>query len=467
MVVSCAISQRCQRTAGTPPKRLNCESKLDDNPSYFRCVCSRAQSLTDNPYFSARCVYQECSEDRDRQAFISAYKQGCVDLGYRLRDITSEWAPFASPTTLVPPSISSTTLLSSTRSSAGPSTSNTLSSTPLPSTFTKILTWTEATEMLSSTTHNTTTTTSHPSTSTTAPAAVLASTSSTNPADVQIPICGIYQTCMKPQPAGQPTCNPSDLACICRISNSLGQNTQFDQHSPAIAGTATAAALVLLLLALLALLYARSRRKARRLRVENAVLVDATSPEGVGGRIGVLMGRQDTRVGSPTTGEGVAFGRGGFGGGEEDAGHGFGYRSGTGMGQVEYELDRWDTGYARASLGVPAPTPPPASGDLGRLLARRGGSMRPLPASPPPPTSQSPRVYDDSDSEYVSLRRERRRVAQPVSPPPTHPPPPPPPPPQSAHVYDDSGSESEGWGRGPGSGAGRRDEGMGGRQRMF
>ncbi|KAA8624367.1 hypothetical protein PtrV1_00047 [Pyrenophora tritici-repentis] len=88
MVLTCAISQNCQRT---PPHRLHCEHLLDNETAYFRCVCNRAQSLTDNEFFNARCVFEECSEDRDRQAFITAYKKGCVDLGMRLRDITGEW----------------------------------------------------------------------------------------------------------------------------------------------------------------------------------------------------------------------------------------------------------------------------------------------------------------------------------------------------------------------------------------
>ncbi|KAI1675925.1 hypothetical protein L13192_02672 [Pyrenophora tritici-repentis] len=576
MVLTCAISQNCQRT---PPHRLHCEHLLDNETAYFRCVCNRAQSLTDNEFFNARCVFEECSEDRDRQAFITAYKKGCVDLGMRLRDITGEWGMFD---TL---SSSSTIGLGRTQVSTGPSTET----APGMQTKTKTSTLMEATEMRGSTTRNSITTTATPTTRlvtrTTTVAAV--STISKTPADIQIPICGIPLKCTKPHAA----CNPSDLSCICHASNSLAQNTQFDQlcvldacygdlgreefleslmyncgkvglaltdvpkrwevylpstypstssvsptssssatssspslstssptaslspslpfttplqtprpyslSTPAIAGTATAATFTLILLALLALLYYRSKKKAKKLRVENAVLVDATHPEGVGGRIEVLMDRrrgddgfeeEGTLVGSPT---GESFGVGGgkwYGGGRFIAGaaaagdvgmriqeknyggggaggNAYGYGTGTGIGtgpgpantEPEYETNTWDQRYTSVS-----PSSPPFSAQQPRSpnfsAARRGGSIGPPPASPPPPPPkvppkvQSPRVYDDEESEYESLRREPRRVVQPTS----RSPPPVPPQSRSPRAYDDEAeSEYESLRRGIGGGAGR------------
>ncbi|KAI0609909.1 hypothetical protein TUN205_05841 [Pyrenophora tritici-repentis] len=94
----------------------------------------------------------------------------------------------------------------------------------------------------------------------------------------------------------------------------------------------------------------------------------------------------------------------------------------------------------------------------GNAAARRGGSIGPPPASPPPPPPkvppkvQSPRVYDDEESEYESLRREPRRVVQPTS----RSPPPVPPQSRSPRAYDDEAeSEYESLRRGIGGGAGR------------
>lgn len=182
-------------------------------------------------------------------------------------------------------------------------------------------------------------------------------------ADIQIPICGITPQCMTEKPKGEPSCTPSDLDCICKTSHSLEKNTEFNQQcvldtcygdigreefldnliyhckkvgytltdipkrwepylpssfptttspgapvltspsppspSPAasknsfgpsaIAGTVVAATAVLTILLCLAKLYWNTRKKASRLRVENAQLHDATNPEGVSRRITALM----------------------------------------------------------------------------------------------------------------------------------------------------------------------------------
>ncbi|KAH7371566.1 hypothetical protein BKA66DRAFT_611354 [Pyrenochaeta sp. MPI-SDFR-AT-0127] len=53
---------------------------------------------------------------------------------------------------------------------------------------------------------------------------------SINLVDYQVPICGISKKCLRAQSNHTPSCDPDDFQCVCKASNSLARNTQFDQQ---------------------------------------------------------------------------------------------------------------------------------------------------------------------------------------------------------------------------------------------
>ncbi|KAF1836503.1 hypothetical protein BDW02DRAFT_646054 [Decorospora gaudefroyi] len=196
---------------------------------------------------------------------------------------------------------------------------------------------------------------------------------------------------MTRKPQDEPTCDAENLECICKASNSLANNTEFDQQcvldhcfgdigreefldsiiyhcdkvqnplidipkrwepylparytlpnplattaatpSPpdkpsssssskfgtgAIIGTALASALVLAILLGLAKLYHDTKKKAHRLKVENAELHDVTNPDGASRRITALMSGASTPSYDSPADDGFARtgDRGGYDGGD-------------------------------------------------------------------------------------------------------------------------------------------------------
>ncbi|KAG9193540.1 hypothetical protein G6011_03575 [Alternaria panax] len=138
--------------------------------------------------------------------FLTTYRAACQQLGTSLVDVSPDWAPYDQ----LPP----------------PQSTVTVSFQPLTSTQTSALT--QATSALSSSLLSGIIT--QHSTKTTANASSSAMPTPTGPADGQIPICGISEKCMTKKPQGEPSCSTGDLDCICKASNSLEKNTEFDQQ---------------------------------------------------------------------------------------------------------------------------------------------------------------------------------------------------------------------------------------------
>ncbi|KAF1840334.1 uncharacterized protein K460DRAFT_421306 [Cucurbitaria berberidis CBS 394.84] len=199
MVAICTISVDCQREAvkigDTPPRPLNCN--YDD----FECICGRTNVMAHNTYFSSGCILRECTNVDSRKAFMSRYMEGCTNITTELTDIPADWLPFAPSPQLT-------------------STGRTLRTTEIKMSMT-----------LSQPTSTDLTTLSQDTTmrQTTVPPDT-AMLTSTNAADIQLPICGVSRKCLKKQKDHSPSCGPDDLPCICKSSNSLAKNTQFDQQ---------------------------------------------------------------------------------------------------------------------------------------------------------------------------------------------------------------------------------------------
>ncbi|KAI4705528.1 hypothetical protein J4E81_000411 [Alternaria sp. BMP 2799] len=198
----------------------------------------------------------------------------------------------------------------------------------------------------------------------------------TGPADGQIPICGIPQKCMTTKPQGEALCLMGDLDCICKASNSLEHNTEFNQQcvldacygdigreefldslyyhckkvdkelidipkrwepylpvtfptttpdsspddsknstsAPAgvklnpqsIVGIVIGVLLVLCMVFGLLWLWWKKKREAKKLRVENAQMLDAMNPDGFSNRIHTLRGDSSIRDFSDLQGTGSA-----------------------------------------------------------------------------------------------------------------------------------------------------------------
>ncbi|KAL1799358.1 hypothetical protein ACET3X_003395 [Alternaria dauci] len=340
----CEISSKCQSENQSDKSRwLYCKQYNYDIALYFSCACKHTNSLSRNDFFSASCVLQECNGADARKQFLAMYRAACLQRGTSLKDVPPDWAPYDQP----PPTQSTVTVSSQPLESTQPLT------TTQPSTSTQV---TSATSSSVSSdipaTQSTKTIPNDSSSSMPTP---------TGPADRQIPICGISDKCMTNKPQGEPSCNTSDLDCICKVSNSLEKNTEFDQQcvlddcygdigreefldslfyhckkvnkelvdipkrwepylpanfpsatpaadpsvdsnggvenahghfklsGGAIGGIVAAAIVVLLVVLGLMKLWWDSRKKANTLKKDNAMLQDATNPEGISMRINTLM----------------------------------------------------------------------------------------------------------------------------------------------------------------------------------
>ncbi|CAN9226853.1 unnamed protein product [Alternaria alternata] len=335
----CEISSKCQsENTSDAPKWLYCQQYDYDIAAYFSCVCKYTNTLSNNEYFPASCVLQECNGADARKQFLAMYRAACQQRGTSLIDISPGWTPYDQP---LPPQSTATVSFQS------------LTSTQ-PGTLTQATSATSSPASLDvSTTQSTKTTTNTISSAMPTP---------TGPADGQIPICGISDKCMTKKPQGEPSCNTGDLDCICKVSNSLEKNTEFDQQcvldacygdigreefldslfyhckkvnkelidipkrwepylpatfpsatpasvppvdsngsvsesarqpfkltGGAIGGIVTAAVVVLIIVAGLIKLWWDSRKKANTLKKDNAKLQDATNPEGMSMRINTLI----------------------------------------------------------------------------------------------------------------------------------------------------------------------------------
>ena len=225
-------------------------------------------------------------------------------------------------------------------------------------------------------------------------------------------------------PHSYPTSSPSPSSSTAATGTVLTATTAAATGSPAtaqhlstgaIAGIAIAATLVLFILALLAKLYYSTKKKATRLRIENAELADATNPDGASRRITALMSgasslssqrsmapgdpgsvyNDATLVGSPLYSPRHAlFGEGAAAGAPPEV-EDYDVRHGASdcVGETGFELRELDKAYyGRPSPGTAHEL---GGGEIGE--ARGGGSV----VQPVPP----PRVYDDSESDYESVRR--------------------------------------------------------------
>ncbi|KAL6711714.1 hypothetical protein ACN47E_004648 [Coniothyrium glycines] len=193
MTGSCIVSQKCQSEAEIFPS-----IPLDCKNGDFECLCSKANSMGANAYYSAHCVFAECAP-YEKRVFLSSYIKGCQAIDEDLSDIPTEWLPFApSPQHSTSLQVSSTSLVLTRSTKASSTTTSSASTTNM-------------------TTQDT-------------PAQPLITMMTTSLADLQIPICGIATKCMKSNDDHKPMCSPDDLDCICDTSNSFANNTQFDQQ---------------------------------------------------------------------------------------------------------------------------------------------------------------------------------------------------------------------------------------------
>ncbi|KAH6882032.1 hypothetical protein BKA58DRAFT_372599 [Alternaria rosae] len=364
------ISEECQKEAeGTMypdqpdnpdnlHKWLYCEKHHGDTLSYFQCVCVQVPFFGRNQYFSANCILRECVGDDRRRLFLKQYSTGCRDAGRQLIGLPPAWAPYSPYNT---PSTSATAQSTRTTSSQ-------------PSTSTQPSTLTEATSATISAASSKTSKTRLTTTITNSTVTVMPTP--TGPADGQIPICGILQKCMTTKPQGEALCVMGDLDCICKASNSLEHNTEFNQQcvldacygdigreefldslfyhckkvdkelidipkrwepylpvtfpsatpdsttsgpknpapAPAdvklnvqsIVGIVIGVLLVLGIVFGLLWLWWKKKREAKKLRVENAQMLDAIHPDGFSNRINTLRGHSSIQPFSDLQGTGSA-----------------------------------------------------------------------------------------------------------------------------------------------------------------
>ncbi|KAH9874061.1 hypothetical protein IAQ61_004689 [Plenodomus lingam] len=217
----CEISMACQNAMrkqlpdGQGYRELDCHHNL----RYFACLCSKTNSLGANAYFDAHCLFGECAKEGERLAFITAYREACERSGTSLVDVPEEWRPFGGDLPLLGESASrvlSSGFAASTL--ASPSTNLVASIIATPSTPTR------STTMASSPT-----TQSLVRLSRTATLTASVRPGATYDAGFQFPVCNIGPKCMKKGP-DKAKCRHQDFQCICLASNSLADNTQFDQQ---------------------------------------------------------------------------------------------------------------------------------------------------------------------------------------------------------------------------------------------
>ncbi|KAH9880968.1 hypothetical protein J1614_001461 [Plenodomus biglobosus] len=224
-VEPCKVSMACQnemrKKFSNPQKYVDLGCSHD--PRYFPCLCSRTNSLGANPYFDAHCLFTQCGDDGNKidsrctfaddvaneviAAFILAYREACNQAKKQLIDIPDEWTPFALLLQSESPPLSAF----STSAVATNTATSIMSAT---STGAKT---TSATSQMASMSSSTVTTTR------------LEEPSSSSDAGFQFPICNIEPKCMRNR-GNTPTCNDQDFKCICLVSNSMANNTQFDQQ---------------------------------------------------------------------------------------------------------------------------------------------------------------------------------------------------------------------------------------------
>ncbi|KAF2029981.1 hypothetical protein EK21DRAFT_89393 [Setomelanomma holmii] len=171
------------------------------------CMCDANPSLESNQFFDSHCLFQACTSVDGRKEFISSFIDGCVANNHRNIAIPAEWEPFA-PTYL-------------------PRTTQTLSSTAISTLPPSLLVSSEGstiTSVLGS--RNLVTNKTSPSTA--MAISTSAKASSTNWADIQKPICGITEACLKNQTTNDP-CKLTNLQCVCKYSNSVHNSKYFLQ----------------------------------------------------------------------------------------------------------------------------------------------------------------------------------------------------------------------------------------------
>ncbi|KAF2850320.1 hypothetical protein T440DRAFT_555226 [Plenodomus tracheiphilus IPT5] len=283
--VACQDERKRQFTNEQKYVALGCDAMKSD--SYFECVCRKTNSLGANDYYDSHCVFSQCADGDRMRAFIRAYREACDKAQKQLVDIPGEWAAYAQDPLLPRPSSGSATS-SSTRLSSVLTVD--VSPTGAATTVMSIVTITSAAASTLQTPSKISSTATE--TSSVGP-------SSSYGAGFQFPICNIEPHCMR-KGDNKPMCDNEDFKCICKVSNSMAKNTQFDQQCvldectgdiSKEAGISIGILAVLAILIVLGITFYRAKRKVKQVQKRNAELVDRQSAHGVSAYIRNLTGK--------------------------------------------------------------------------------------------------------------------------------------------------------------------------------
>ncbi|RAR03521.1 hypothetical protein DDE83_008189 [Stemphylium lycopersici] len=428
---------------GARGERLNCDN-LKLAPDYFRCVCAKTNSLGQNWFFSAHCILQECTDDDKRRAFIKQYQEGCSQTGDDLRDIPNEWAPFVDS----PPPSPSLSLASTAKQAPFNSASTSAhpkqptQSTGGPTTTSLVV----STETMDKPTITPICMTKKPQGEPSCRPQDLdcickasASLENNTEFDQQCVLehCfgdigreefldNLVYHCEKVDkqltdipkrwepylPPRFPTESDAPTSPSAEPATSTPTNTL---STGAIAGTVVAAVIVLIILIGLVKLYWDTKKKAKKLRVANAQLQDATNPDGASRRITALLSGASSRRSTPTPPLRAAAPQSPFNGASA-----YTYNEGTLINSPSLLHTR--PGYKNDYAATTAAEVYPLSelnryNNQDREFDSRTQTSYELPATQVGGQGQGQaqaqaqgqgaqhRVYDDSESDYESVRR--------------------------------------------------------------